>query len=189
MAASIRKISGGVTAARGFEAAGIACGIKINGPANRLDLTLIQSTEGPTATAATFTTNRVKAAPVRVSQMNLRGGDIRAIIANSGNANACTGVGGIEDARAMCKAAAEVLDLRRRQVLVCSTGIIGLPLPIEKITTRVPELASRLRRGQGGEDAAQAILTSDTGPKSLAYKIALPGGKSVRVGGLPREPE
>src|SRR5204862_2457726 len=93
-----------------------------------------------TVCAATFTTNRVKAAPVRVSMANFRTGDVRAIIANAGNANACTGLEGIENAKRMTEAAAGTLGLRARQVLVCSTGRIGVPLPIEKIEASIASL-------------------------------------------------
>ena len=114
---SITEIPGGVTAAQGFTAGSVYCGIKAAN-ASRPDIAIIHSAQ-PTVAAATFTTNRVKAAPVRVSQMHLRSPDVRAIIANAGNANACTGCGGIETAKRMVHAAAQVLGLRDRQVLVC----------------------------------------------------------------------
>lgn len=173
-------VEGGVTAARGYRAAAISCGIK-NPEATRLDLALIAS-DHPTVTDAVFTTNKVRAACVRVSQAHLREPDIRAIIANSGNANACTGPQGIQDAKAMCKATAEALGLRMRQVQVCSTGIIGMTMPIQRITPRIPELAEKLLP-TGSADAAAAIMTSDTRPKS--YSIEVPcGDGSFRIGGI-----
>lgn len=175
-----KVIDGGVTAPRGFRAAAVSCGIK-NPEATRLDLMLLAS-DAPTVTDAVFTTNKVRAACVRVSQQHIKDGDTRAIIANSGNANACTGPQGIQDAKAMCKAAAEALGVRMRQIQVCSTGIIGMNMPIERITPRVAELAGRLSP-DGSEDAARAIMTSDTRPK--IYSIEVPCGKgSFRVGGI-----
>ncbi len=174
-------IEGGVTAPRGYRAAAISCGIK-NPEATRLDLALITS-DFPTITDAVFTTNKVRAACVRVCQQNMKNGDARAIIANSGNANACTGVQGIQDAKAMCKATAEALGILQRQVLVCSTGIIGMNMPIQRITPRVAELASKLTH-DGNEDASRAIMTSDTKPKSYAIEVPLPKGGSFRIGGI-----
>lgn len=173
-------IEGGVTAPLGYRAAAITCGIK-NPEATRLDLALIVS-DHPTVTDAVFTTNKVRAACVRVSQAHLREPDIRAIIANSGNANACTGPQGIQDAKAMCKAAAEALGLRMRQVQVCSTGIIGMTMPIQRITPRVPELAQKLS-STGSTDAAAAIMTSDTRPKTYAIEVPC-GTGSFRIGGI-----
>src|SRR6188508_2696533 len=137
-AMSYTEIPGGVTAAQGFLAGSVYCGIKASNP-DRPDLALIYSPQ-ETVAAATFTTNKVKAAPVRVSMVNLRTSDVRAIVANAGNANACTGVAGIETAKRMTEAAATALGLRARQVMVCSTGRIGVPLPIEKIEASIAEL-------------------------------------------------
>ncbi|TDU70633.1 glutamate N-acetyltransferase [Prosthecobacter fusiformis] len=173
-------VDGGVTAARGFRAGAISCGIK-NPEATRLDLMLITS-DVPTVTDAVFTTNKVRAACVRVSQQHIKDSDVRAIIANSGNANACTGPQGIQDAKAMCKATAEALGIRMRQVQVCSTGIIGMNMPIQRITPRVKELAEKLTP-TGSDDASRAIMTSDTKPKT--YSIEVPCGTgSFRVGGI-----
>jgi glutamate N-acetyltransferase/amino-acid N-acetyltransferase len=176
-----RKINGGVTAPKGFRAGAITCGIK-NPEATRLDLGLIVS-DFPTVTDAVFTTNQVKAAPVRVSMQHVREGDIRAIIANSGNANACTGVQGIQDAKAMTRATAEELKIRQRQVLAGSTGIIGMTMPIDRITDKIPALMDDLT-SDGSDRVAAAIMTSDTRPKS--YAIEVPCGKhgSFRVGGI-----
>ena len=176
-----KTIEGGVTAPKGFKAAAISCGIK-NPDVVRLDLTLITS-DVPTVTDAVFTTNKVRAACVRVSQQHIKESDTRAIIANSGNANACTGPQGIQDAKAMCKATAEALGVRMRQVLVCSTGIIGMNMPIQRITPRVGELAEKLS-DTGNEDAARAIMTSDTKPKIYAIEVPLGKGHSFRVGGI-----
>ena len=175
-----KVIPGGVTAARGFRAGAIACGIK-NPEVKRLDLTLIVS-DHPTHSDAVFTTNQVKAACVRVSAQHLREPDIRAIIANSGNANACTGPQGIQDAKAMTKAAAEALGLRTRQVLVCSTGIIGMNMPMSRIDPHVAPLAEKLH-AKGSDEAAQAIMTSDTRPKSFAIEVPC-GSGSFRIGGI-----
>ena len=173
-------IDGGVTAAKGFRASAVNCGIK-SPEATRLDLALIVS-DFPTVTDAVFTTNKVRAACVRVCQQHIKESDTRAIIANSGNANACTGVQGIQDAKAMTKAVAEQLSVKMRQVLVCSTGIIGMPLPIQRIIPKVPDAVAKLN-DQGSEDAMRAIMTSDTKPKTFAIEV--PCGKgSFRIGGI-----
>src|SRR5205814_1103666 len=122
--------------------------------------------------AATFTTNKVKAAPVRVSKAHLRSADVRAIVANAGNANACTGAPGLQHAKRMCVAAAKALGLREQQVMVCSTGRIGVPLPIEKMEAtiaRVPECLG----SDGSAAAARAIMTSDTFPKECAVEFLM----------------
>jgi glutamate N-acetyltransferase/amino-acid N-acetyltransferase len=173
------RIKGGVGAPQGFLTSAVSCGIK-NPEANRLDLALIYS-EKTCASAGTFTTNRVKAAPVRVSQSHLRKGELRAIVANSGNANACTGVQGIEDANAMCDAVAVPLGLKRSQIGVCSTGVIGLPMPMTRITPRAEELVSKLGP-KNGPDVAAAIMTSDTRAKEIAISFDL-GEHRVRIGG------
>ena len=175
-----KEVTGGVTASKGFRAGAISCGIK-NPEITRLDLALIVS-DFPTATEACFTTNKVKAACVRVSQQHVKTGDVRAIIANSGNANACTGHPGIADAKAMTKAVAEELGVRMRQVLVCSTGIIGMKMPIERITPRVGELVEALK-AKGSDEAAHAIMTSDTKPKSYAIEVEC-NGEVFRIGGI-----
>ena len=123
---SYQQISGGVTAPRGFLAGSAYCGIKASNT-GRPDIALIYSPY-PTVAGGTFTTNKVKAAPVRISAVNLRAPDVRAIVANSGNANACTGVGGIETAKRMTRATAAALGLKDKQVRVCSTGRIGRAL-------------------------------------------------------------
>lgn len=175
-----KVIDGGVTAAKGFRASAVTCGIK-NPEATRLDLALIVS-DTPTVTDAVFTTNKVRAACVRVCQQHIKDSDTRAIIANSGNANACTGVQGIQDAKAMTKAVAEEIGVKARQVLVCSTGIIGMQMPIERILPKVPDAIVKLN-DKGSDDAMRAIMTSDTRPKTFAVEV--PCGKgSFRIGGI-----
>lgn len=177
---SFREISGGVTAPRSFLAGSAFCGIK-SGNVDRPDVALIYS-EGPAVAAGTFTTNRIKAAPVRVSLVHVRSPDVRAIIANSGNANACTGVGGIENAKRMTQAAAGALGLRDRQVLVCSTGRIGVPLPIEQMEGTIASL-HRACSATGSTAAARAIMTSDTFAKEIAVELEI-DGSPVRIGGI-----
>jgi glutamate N-acetyltransferase/amino-acid N-acetyltransferase len=177
---SFSEISGGITAPSGFLAGSAYCGIKATN-ASKPDLALIHSPQ-PTVAAGTFTTNRVKAAPVRVSMANLRTGDVRAIVANAGNANACTGPRGIEHARRMTEAAATALGLKWRQVLVCSTGRIGVPLPIEKMEATIATLPAATS-ADGSLKAAKAIMTSDTFAKEVAVEFSLEG-KTVRIGGI-----
>jgi len=173
------RIKGGVGAPRGFLTSAVSCGIK-NPAVERLDLALIHS-ERPCSSAGTFTTNRVKAAPVKVSHSHLRKGDLRAIVANSGNANACTGVQGINDANAMCDSVAKPLGLKRTEIGVCSTGVIGLPMPMMRIEPKVDELVSKLS-SKNGSDVAAAIITSDTRAKEIAISFDL-GEHRVRIGG------
>lgn len=172
------EIAGGVTAAKGFVANALSCGIK-KPTATRLDLALVYSTE-PTSSAGTFTTNRVRAACVRVSQQHLRRGDVRAVVANSGNANACTGKAGIEVARKECRIVAKELGLSAQEVAVCSTGVIGLPMPMVRIEPRLPELCQDLS-AEKGHDVASAIITSDTREKEVAVEFSV-GGRAVRIG-------
>src|SRR3984893_9590629 len=180
MESTFFEIGGGITAPSGFRAAAIRCGIK-EGNSEKPDLGLIIS-DYPAVAAATFTSNKIKAAPVRVSAAHLRAADTRAIIANSGNANACTGSTGIQNAKKMAQAVARQLGFRERQVLVCSTGRIGRDLPIEKIEGAMPELVAGLS-ADGSEGAAKAIMTSDTFHKEIAVELPL-GGKCVRIGGI-----
>ncbi|MEA3186381.1 MAG: glutamate N-acetyltransferase / amino-acid N-acetyltransferase [Chthoniobacter sp.] len=180
MTASFIEICGGVTAPGGFVAGSAFCGIKATNQ-DKHDLALIYSPV-PTVGAATFTTNKIKAAPVRVSMSHMRCGDIRAIIANSGNANACTGVPGIEHAKRMAHATAAALEIRDPQVLVCSTGRIGVELPIEKMEETIAQLPKALQK-DGSLKAARAIMTSDTFAKEIAVELTL-DGKCVRIGGI-----
>lgn len=178
MSLPFTKITGGVCAPKGFVASAVSAGIK-NPEATRLDLALIYS-ETPCVASGTFTTNRVKAAPVKVSQNHLRKGDAQAILANSGNANACTGVTGIEDARKSARAIAKLLNLRQTQVAVCSTGVIGLPMPMVRITPKFPELVEGLNK-KNGTATAQAIMTSDTQHKEIAISMEI-GDHKVKIG-------
>ncbi len=180
MKTSFTVVKGSVTMARGFRAAGMAAGIKSSG---RKDLALIVS-DAPATVAATFTTNQVKSAPVRLDMqyMVASGGVARAIVANSGNANACTGKIGRIHARAMAVAVARRIKCPEEQVLVCSTGRIGVNLPIVKIEAGIKKLLKTVSRG-GAHEAAQAIMTSDTRPKEVAVRFKL-GSRAVHIGGI-----
>lgn len=171
------KINGGVTAAKGFKAAGVRCGIKQKGP----DLAAIYS-GAECSVAGVFTTNAFKAASVLVNVERLALGRARAVVVNSGNANACTGEQGLRDARQICKLAAGVLGVPEQQVFNASTGIIGVPLPMDKIEAGVREAVANLSES-GGESASLAIMTTDTVPKTSAYEFEI-GGRTVRVGGM-----
>ena len=162
----------------GFRFAATAAGLKKTGA---LDLALLVA-DAPAAAAGVFTTNRVKAAPVVLSQGRLRGGRAQAILVNAGNANACTGPEGLEDARETTLGVADLLKIPERLVLPASTGVIGQPLPLDKITQALPKLAARLNP-QGFPEAAEAILTTDTRPKTslLREKIS---GKEVTLAGM-----
>jgi glutamate N-acetyltransferase / amino-acid N-acetyltransferase len=180
MAASVSAISGGVTSALGFRAAGVAAGIKAN---QGLDLALVVA-DGPVTAAAVFTTNHAQAAPVIVSREHLvaSGGTARAIIVNSGCANACTGDEGMQVARDMAAETARLVDCPVEQVLVASTGVIGVALPIEKIRTGLPVAFRSLAADQGAA-AARAIMTTDPFPKEAAIRVSV-GGKDVAIGGM-----
>lgn len=173
----IRTIEGCVTAPRGFKAAGVRCGIKSQGA----DLALIYSDRDCSA-AGVFTRNAFKAAPVIVDQRKLASGHARVIVANSGNANACTGKRGLEDANAMCRMAGDLLGIPEELVHVASTGIIGVHLPMEKVSGGIRDAVSALSE-QGGEAAARAIMTTDTRPKMAACELKI-DGSSVRIGGI-----
>jgi glutamate N-acetyltransferase / amino-acid N-acetyltransferase len=155
-----------VTAAAGFQAASLAAGLKSNG---QPDLALVVNT-GPDLTAAgVFTTNRVKAAPVLWSQQVVADGRLRAVVLNSGGANACTGPGGFGDTHRTAELVAEALpDVGTVDVAVCSTGLIGVRLPMDKVAAGVPELAAQLS-SSGGSAAAEAIMTTDTVAKQASY--------------------
>ena len=161
----------------GFRAAGISSGIKDSGAK---DLGIVIS-DFPTVSAATFTTNRIKAAPVRLSKRHLSSGDIRAVIVNSGNANACNGRQGLNDAKLMAQFAASSLGLEPRQVFVCSTGIIGYPLPVAKVQVATPKIVEKLRIS-GWVDFSRSIMTSDKVNKVCAVKTLI-GGKEITITG------
>lgn len=175
----VTRIKGGVGAAKGFVTGAVGCGIK-NPESDRLDLALIHSTV-PCRSAGAFTTNRVKAAPVKVSQSHLRKGELRSVVVNSGNANACTGIAGLHDANAMCDAVAEGLGVKKVEVGVCSTGVIGLPMPMVRISPKFGELIGGLK-AKRGNDVARAIITSDTHEKEAAISFDMDGTR-VRLGG------
>ncbi len=180
MPTKLRKISGGVCAPRGFTAAAISVGIKYP-VGSRDDMALVASAV-PAVAAGTFTTNKVKAAPVLASMKHLRAKTCRGVILNSGNANACTGQPGFADAIAMAGTVARALSTKVEEILVCSTGRIGVPLPIEKITAGIFALAAKLD-AKSSAAAARAIMTSDTVPKEAAREFVSEGRK-FRVGGL-----
>ena len=172
-------MSCGVTAPRGFVAAGVHCGLK----KRRLDLSIIASTaDEPSAMAAVFTRNQVQAAPVLYCREIAAGGRARAIVANSGNANACTGEPGLADARAMAERAGAALGMDPGHVLVASTGVIGVPLPMPTVLAGIDRAADELGTG-GGVAAAEGILTTDTRPKMKVEKVGLAGGE-VTIGGV-----
>ena len=168
----------GVTAPQGFEAAGIHCGIKKPGI---LDLALLVSTV-PGPIAGVFTRNRVVAAPVILDRRHLRQHRGRAIVVNSGNANACTGAQGLKAAEAMAAAVAQGLAIPVTHVFVGSTGVIGRVLPIDRVKEGIPTLIAKLSR-TGGRQAAQAILTTDLRPKTVVVQARI-GGKVVTIGGM-----
>ncbi|MEI7721317.1 MAG: bifunctional ornithine acetyltransferase/N-acetylglutamate synthase, partial [Verrucomicrobiota bacterium] len=168
--------AGNVTSAKGFLSSGIHAGLKAG---REKDMALLVST-CPADAAGAFTTNQVKAGPVRVSQQHLKNGKVRAIIINSGNANACTGVRGIADAKRMTVATATALRCKPQEVLVCSTGRIGVPLPIRKVLRGIRNCARILKPGRGSV-AARAIMTSDTVRKEGAVRLSL-GGRRVVIG-------
>ena len=176
----IKTMKGGVTAAKGFLAGAVFAGIKAANK-GREDMALVAS-EVPAVAAGVFTTNRVKAAPVRVSKAHLKAKLARGVLLNSGNANACTGPCGIAAAKTLAAGTAEVLGCATSQILVCSTGRIGVALPVEKMKGKLPDLAARLS-AKGGLEAAKAIMTSDSFAKEYALEVRAPGG-TFRVGGL-----
>jgi len=177
----LKEVSGGVCAPKGFKAGGIWCGIKAS--SKKRDLALIYSEQNSTA-AAMFTTNRVKAACVQVSQEHIAGGKLHAIIANSGNANACTGEAGLAAARRMAELAADEFALSPADVAVASTGVIGVPLPIAAIESSIGALANSLRGDAAGHAAAlEAIMTTDTRVKEFSAEIEI-DGIPVRLGGM-----
>ena len=174
-------IEGGVCAAQGFRAAGIHVGVKTHA-AWKKDVALIVS-DVDCAAAAVFTKNVVKAAPIHVDKAHLADGKARAIIANSGNANACAPYGE-ENAEKMCAAAAKAIGCKAEDVLVSSTGVIGQTINIQAIEEGVPALYAALERSNEASDAAaHAIMTTDTVKKEVAVETTV-GGKTVRMGGI-----
>ncbi|NLW07722.1 MAG: bifunctional glutamate N-acetyltransferase/amino-acid acetyltransferase ArgJ [Clostridia bacterium] len=177
MLKNIQQLAGGVTAPKGFTAAGVCAGLK----KAKKDLALIVS-ETVAAAAAVYTRNLVQAAPLKVTRENLNSGHARAIVVNSGNANACTGEQGYQDAREMAAVTARAVGCEPWQVVVASTGVIGVNLPMDKIKEGIKKAASNLTV-QGSSEAAAAIMTTDTFLKEIAIQLPL-GGTLVTIGGI-----
>ena len=177
----MKQIKGGVTAAKGYEAASTAAGIKYQG---RTDMALIYS-QVPCVSAGTFTTNVVKAAPVKWDRQIVdSGAGVQAVVVNSGIANACTGEEGMRYCKETAEAAAEALNIDAAGVLVGSTGVIGMQLPMQKLVDGIQVLAGKKAEGlQSGHDAALAIMTTDTVEKEMAVEMEI-GGKTVTIGGM-----
>ena len=177
----MEKIKGGVTAAKGFEAASTAAGIKYK---DRTDMALIYS-QVPCEAAGTFTTNVVKAAPVKWDRQVVDSGKkAQAVIVNSGIANACTGAEGFGYCKDTAEAAAKYLSVDAEGVLIGSTGVIGKQMPIDKLTAGIEVLAGKKNDSiENGTEAAKAIMTTDTHEKELAVTIQV-GGKTVTIGGM-----
>lgn len=177
----MKQIKGGITVVPGFEAAAAAAQIKYEG---RTDMALIYSSV-PCVAAGTFTTNVVKAAPVKWNQKIVKqGGAVQAIIVNSGIANACTGEEGMQYCEETAQTAAEVFGIQKEQVLVSSTGVIGKQLPMEKIQAGIHMLAQAKGNDKlCGAEAAEAILTTDTHKKEAAVQLEI-GGKTVTIGAM-----
>lgn len=177
----MKQINGGVTAAKGYEAASTAAGIKYQG---RTDMALIYS-QVPCVSAGTFTTNVVKAAPVKWDRQVVdSGAGVQAVVVNSGIANACTGEEGMGYCKETAEAAAKALNIDAAGVLVGSTGVIGMQLPMQKLVDGIQVLAGKKAEGlQSGHDAALAIMTTDTVEKEMAVEIEI-GGKTVTIGGM-----
>ncbi len=177
----MKYIEGGVTAAKGFQASSAAAGIKYQG---RTDMAMIYS-EVPCVAAGTFTTNIVKAAPVKWDRQVVCESDYaQAVVCNSGIANACTGVQGMAYCRETAAKAAEVLGIAENTVLVASTGVIGMQLKMDRIAAGIDMLVPALDGGiEAGHQAARAIMTTDTVPKEVAVTFEI-GGRTVTVGGM-----
>ncbi len=176
----IKKIKGGVCAAKGFLANGIYSGIKKK--KNSKDLAIIYCDNICNA-AAVYTQNKVQGANIIVSKEHLRNGKAKAIICNSGNANTCN-KDGIEKAKSMCKAVSRYLNIDERDVVVASTGVIGVPLPIEPILKNIKPLIDKAKNSiESSKNAANAIMTTDTFIKEIAFSFKI-GGKDVKIGGI-----
>ena len=176
----MKKIEGGVTAPKKFLVGSTAAGIK----KKKKDMTVLVS-ELPATVAGAFTTNVVKAAPVVWDQQIVaRGKPVRALVVNSGNANACTGIQGEQDVEAMASSVATTVGVEKESVLVCSTGVIGVPLPMERVYEGIATCTTQLDNSvESANESAEAILTTDTFAKSLAVEIEIEG-KAVRIGGM-----
>lgn len=177
----MEQTAGGVTAAKGFMAAGVAAGVKYK---DRKDMALIYS-ERPCMVAGVFTSNVVKAAPVLWDREIVSAGrDVHGVIVNAGIANACTGAQGYDYCHRTAAAAAAALGVSEDSILVASTGVIGMQLPMDKIVTGVSYLADlKAASIEAGDDAAHAIMTTDTVAKQVAVTVTL-GGRTVTIGGM-----
>lgn len=177
----MKKIEGGITAAKGFLAASAAAGIKYK---DRKDMAVIYS-QVPCQAAGTFTTNVVKAAPVKWDQKLVKeSGEAQAVVINAGIANACTGAEGYSYCKATAQAASEALGVDENSVLVASTGVIGMQLPMDRLTAGIRMMAPLLSDTQeSGTEAAKAIMTTDTEKKEVAVEFEA-GGKTVTIGGM-----
>ncbi|MBI2491708.1 MAG: bifunctional glutamate N-acetyltransferase/amino-acid acetyltransferase ArgJ [Candidatus Rokubacteria bacterium] len=171
-------LEGGITAVPGILAGGVAAGIK---PGGKKDLALVYSS-APARVGTVFTANQVKGAPVLVSMEHAKSGTAQAILASSGCSNVCTGERGLKDAKEMTKLAGELLRIPAAQVLVAATGVIGVPLPMDRIRAALPKLVKALSP-QGGRAAAEAIMTTDTRPKEAALRVEITG-RPVTIGGI-----
>ena len=176
----MKEINGGVCAAKGFKAAGVHCGVKASSSPDKNDLALILSEKECTA-AATYTLNRVKAAPIYVTMEHLEDGIAWGVVANSGNANACCPMSH-ENAKAMCEAAAAATGLTADDFVVASTGVIGQTINIAAIEAGIPAVVAKLNNN-GSDSAANAIMTTDTVKKEVAISLEL-GGKEVTIGAI-----
>jgi glutamate N-acetyltransferase/amino-acid N-acetyltransferase len=189
MKKSFKEIQGSIVAPTGFTASGVFCDIKRLGTGKgsnkgqKRDLTLIVSA-APATVAGMFTTNQVCAAPVKICVERVKKGTARAVVVNSGNANACTGKQGLADAREMVSFAEQALNLPSGSALVGSTGRIGVTMPMDNIRAGIIEAATLLgSTTENADHSAEAIMTSDTRPKQIAIEFKL-GGKTVRIGGM-----
>ena len=175
-----KEVTGGVCAAKGFQAAGVHCGFRAN--PNKKDLALIVADVRCTA-AGMYTSNKVKGAPITVDKAHLTDGHAQAILVNSGNANTCA-ANGIDLANECCRLAAGALGLKEEDILPSSTGVIGQPMTIDPFAKGIPEAAAQLAGGEAGSTAAaQAIMTTDTYPKQYALQFTL-GGKTCTLGAI-----
>ena len=172
----MKYIDGGVTAAQGFKASGIHCGIRKN--QTKKDLAMIVS-DTKCSAAAVYTQNKVYGAPITVTRNNIADGFAQAVICNSGNANTCN-ADGVEKAEMMCDIASKALGVDKGDVIVASTGVIGMTLDVTPIAEGAPALAAQMSE-KGGHDCAEAIMTTDTLPKEVAVEIEI-GGKTVTLG-------
>jgi len=175
---SFTDITGGVTAAAGFKASGVEAAIKY---ANKKDVALLVG-DDPCAVAALYTTNKVAAAPVRVDREHSLSGIAQAVVINSGNANACTGETGLKNAYAMTRLTAQALGINPSLTLVCSTGVIGVNLPMDRVEAGI-KLAAAAISPDGGHDAALAIMTTDTVEKEFAVEFEI-DDRRVVIGGM-----